>query len=242
MKAENSDAAGNPVSLKKGYYAVAKEYNASGKAIRTIYLDQGGRPVNTTDNYAYLVNEYDTAGNAVLEAYYTAEGEPFTQKKGYSALRKYYNDANKLVKTEYLDTNGTVVNTTDEFAVQVSDYDDQNREVLQAWYRADGSRATKKDKTSFLTKEYLEDGDLSVIRTRYYNANGDPVALNGYEVLEVYNDEKGTKVGEAYFDRNLNPVYKQKQAYVRLTIESQEDETVTTYYNAAGTVVKTDRK
>ena len=46
----------------------------------------------------------------------------------------------------------------------------------------------------------------------------------------------------AYFDRNLNPVYKQKQAYVRLTIEKQEDETVTTYYNAAGTVVKTDRK
>ena len=134
------------------------------------------------------------------------------------------------------------MNTTDEFAIQVSDYDDQNREVLQAWYRADGSRATKKDKTSWLTKEYMEEEELSVIRTRYYDANDNPVALNGYEVLEVYNDENGTKVGEAYFDRNLNPVTKTRQAYVRLTIEKTEDETVTTYYSAAGTVVKTDRK
>ena len=77
----------------------------------------------------------------------------------------------------------------------------------------------------------------------YFDANGNPVAVNDYSVLEVYNNAFGTKVGEAYFDSGLNPVNKKRQPYCRMTTEKREDGvTVNTYYNANGDIVKTEEK
>ena len=223
---------------------MAKTYNDANKNLETIYLDENGSPVNTTDNYAIRLNEYDADGNVSFEASYEADGTLFITKQGYAATRKYYNDKKKLVRTEYLDENGNLITTTDGYAITASDYDTEGREIYQAWYDASGMRVAKKDNSAFLTKEYLTDGDLSIVRTRYYGADGGSVAItNGYAVLDVYNNAAGKKVGEAYFDANLNPVVRSKQDYVRYTIETRDDGvTVTTYYSAAGAVVKTEEK
>ena len=94
--------------------------------------------------------------------------------------------------------------------------------------------------------EYFEEGDISVIRTRYFDSNGDPVTTTaGYAMLEVYKDKTGRTVGEAYFDKDFNPAYRTKQPYVRYNIEElvdDENETVTmrVFYNARGDIVKTE--
>jgi len=83
---------------------------------------------------------------------------------------------------------------------------------------------------------------MGVIRTRYYDRNGEPVSIkNGYAVLEVYNNEAGKKVGEAYYDADLNPAYKRKKPFVRYLVETdKEGMTVRNYYNALNEIVKTE--
>ena len=201
--------------------------------------------MNTTDGYAIVANTYDANGKADYEAYYKADGSMAVLKKGYSILRKTYNGAKKVTKTIYCDKNGNPIVTTDRFAIAQTEYDSQNRVVYQGWFDASGNRVTKKDYSSFLTKEYIDQEDgTQTVRTRYFAANGNPVYVkNGYAVLEEYKNAAGTKIGEAYFDTNLRPVYKRKQSYTSYHIDFNEDGTKTySYYNAYGTLVKTEVK
>ena len=100
----------------------------------------------------------------------------------------------------------------------------------------------KADGSASLTKEYLDDG--RTVRTRYYGTGGEPVTIqSGYAVLEEYYDDANKKIGEGYFDAELNPVYKTKQSFVRYLTEFREDGTQRTeYYGKDGSVVKVDEK
>ena len=87
-------------------------------------------------------------------------------------------------------------------------------------------------------------GPVTVARIRYYDAGGNPVTItNGYAVMEVYTNAEGRKVGEAYFDSSLNPVYRKRTAYAGFMVENRDDGvTVTSYYDRNGNIVKTEQK
>ena len=241
------DEKGEPVALKKGYYSVEKEYNNAGKAVRTFYLDEDGALIDTTDKYALTVDEYDDEGHLIYETHFDKNGAQVNLPANFVSARWYYDDSNRIVRQVFLDSSGNPVNTTLLYAVVINEFDEDGHDIYGAWYDAAGMQIDKADKVSCYTKEYLadeEDEDITVVRTRNYDHNGSPVMnSSGYAVIDTFNDQSGKKVGEAYYDKNLNPVCPTGTAYVRYTIETTEDGgTVTKYYNASGSIVKTEEK
>ena len=98
----------------------------------------------------------------------------------------------------------------------------------------------KKDGSSFLTKEYLDDGR---VRTRYFGSTQNPVTLTtGYAVLEETFNAANQKTGEAYFNAGLSPVYRPRQNYNRYTITYEADGKKIYSYYSGNDLVKTEVK
>lgn len=135
---EYFDGKGKPKKQSKWYYAILKEYDEAGNALKTTYLGMDGQPVTTKSGYAILRRTYydrePIAGKVENEYYFDVKDEPKALSHGQYGLHNEYDEKGRVIACTYLGADGKPKKGDQGYATVKKTYYDNGSLDTETYY------------------------------------------------------------------------------------------------------------
>ena len=196
--------------------ALKEEYYFIGENVR-------GR---STDGYSGVRRRYSGYGQIITVQYLDENDQPMTvEKLGYAQLRNNYIFKNKLTDTEYMGPDGQPMLNPDGYAYMVNEY--QDKKLVSTTYYDTDKITPINIKAGYAKMTYERDEAGNIIKTDWFDADGNPCAGEaGAEEVRAEWEGKN-KISESYWNANDFPVIG-KDGYYEVRTE----------YNGSGKVIR----
>lgn len=205
------------------------EYDPSGNLLSISFYTPNGDSLSlSNENVAGWRMKYDDMGNETEREFFDEKGKPCSIKYGYARCTHTYDENGNLKTERYYDANGKLVpdagsnyrydrngNKLEEYPVGPDEkirkgklvlrakYDDCDNRTEEAVY-LDGQPATNSLNWHRHVMKYDDKNQL--IEESYYDAKGDPAAVEGKASTVRYEyDAFGNKTKFSYFDAEDKP-------------------------------------
>ena len=168
------------------------------------FLDAQGQPdTNVTHGASRVEYAFDGNMNQTAARYYDQNGKPFTARYGYAAILREYNGTGGLLWQATFDPAGALV-ATGTSAAQVHTYDASGHHTGEKHYGADGSALTQS--LGYASVRYTYDADGNISSIGWFNAEDNPVQVNGVAKVEREYDKLHHLTYEINYGADLQPI------------------------------------
>lgn len=157
----------------EGYAEMKRDYNENRLPVRDVYLDSSGAVVKTTMQYAEIRREYNSMRQVIKESFFDPAGQPMLLSEGYSSISYEKDDDGNPVVIQYYDTDGQLTVITKGYAEIHRTYNSRKQITSESYFNVDHTAVACK--AGFHKAEYTWSDDGGILKTEYYDIQGEPI-------------------------------------------------------------------
>ena len=221
----------------KGICGIEILQNVRKQIVEEYYFTGEGERGRNTDGYSGVIRAYNKYRKQTLERYVDENNKPLVvEKLGYAKKLLVITDKKRLSREEYYDDHNRLTTGPKGYSVMAQSF--EHGQVTEVRYLDTDGKSLINTVDGYARITYERDKDKHVIRTNWYDAEGNPCPgdSGAEEVRNTWNDKN--KESESYWTAAGNPAEGPDGVNeIRMEYNGAGKVTKKTLYDATGRVV-----